>query len=108
MDGTVKDVQSDYMLQLSEPTGEGNIEMYFKVVNSLWGLIMKVGKDDEGDLYNLGTMHETYISPSGKDREDEDMLFGLFSCLKRMKFDEQFQELTISCDSDTTMQFRRS
>lgn len=102
----MKDVRG-YTLKLDQPNAVGHIPMDFHVVNYIGGLIMKVDKDAEGYIYSLSKVSTTLIGTSGKKGRDEALLLSLFVTLKRVKFNNQFHDLTITCKSGATMQFKR-
>lgn len=117
MNNTVQDVEG-YVLSLSKPYEDGR-KIWFdvKVNNSLSGWIERIYKDDEGDLYDVNYVTFTSMKTSGKLREDELKVFGCMHFLRKMKFDNNFDELTILCakfdqrsmvvDSSYSMLFKR-
>lgn len=107
VNGTEQDIQ-DYNLRLSKPEGaDGKIQFDLHVGNYLNGLIVKAGKDAEGDLYSVRDVSTTAMGIFGKMGEDEATLFGALPMMKRMKFSEQFDELTITSEPNTTLVFKR-
>ena len=107
VNGTTQNVRS-YRLELGKPEGEeGKIRFNFQVGNDLDGLIVKQGKDAEGDLYTLEEADWTKMGIFGKTQEDEELIFPAMQNLKRVKFSNNFGKLTILCEPDTTLLFER-
>lgn len=107
VNGTDEDIK-DYNLHLAKPEDdEGKIEFDLHVGNYLNGLIVKNGKDAEGDLYTVKQATQTAMGIFGKTGEDEETVFAAINSLKRIQFNDKFDELTIICDPNTILQFKR-
>lgn len=100
-------MEDGYTLRLSKPENDqGKVRLDLRIGNELTGLIVKHGKDAEGDLYGLENWSSTKMLNFGKRQEDEDLVFPVMYSLKRVKFSENFDELTIYAPG-TTLLFRR-
>lgn len=100
-------MEDGYTLRLSKPENDqGKVRLDLRIGNELTGLIVKHGKDAEGDLYGLENWSSTKMLNFGKRQEDEDLVFPVMYSLKRVKFSENFDELTIDAPG-TTLLFRR-
>lgn len=107
MNGTVKDIK-DYTMYLGKPEGdEGKIDFTLNVGNYLYGTIVKIGKDAEGDLYQVNDASRSAWRIFGKTGQDEEDVLGPMYRLKRMKFSDKFAELTITCAPNTIIFFKR-
>lgn len=103
----MKDVQDGYILNLGKPEfNQGKIWLEFRIGNRLTGSIVKQGKDVDGDLYSLEDWSSTKMAIFGKPQEDEELVFPLVYNLKRVKFSDDFNELTIGAPSSTLL-FKR-
>ena len=106
MNGTDEDI-SGYSIRLNKADGpEDKIEFGIRVGNILNGLIVKNGKDAEGDLHQSKDVSTTAMGVFGKTGEDEDTISGAIYQLNRIKFSDDFNELTITAPN-TVMQFKR-
>lgn len=112
-----------FLMKFDKPEGEGNkilAEMYYDQMdypNSM-GEIVKQGKDAEGDLYeyilpNLcGRSNKCRVMGRASDESDESddsrTIFRAIENLRRMKFSENFDDLTIiSYEPNVTLLFKR-
>ena len=106
VNGTDEDI-SGYSIRLNKADGpEEKIEFGIRVGNILNGLIVKNGKDAEGDLHQSKDVSTTAMGVFGKTGEDEDTISGAIYQLNRIKFSDDFNELTITAPN-TVMQFKR-
>ena len=83
-----------------------HIDLNAQATNNLGGVIMKTGADAEGDLYKLDNVSSTLVGVFGKDSENENHFFGVLKTLNRVKFSENYEDLTIK-NSVSTLQFKR-
>lgn len=105
------------LMRFDKPEGEGNkipAEMYYDQMDypRSIGEIVKQGKDAEGDLYE-------YIRPNlcgrsnkcgvmGRASDDSRTIFRAIDNLRRMKFSENLDDLTIiSYEPNVTLLFKR-
>lgn len=78
-----------------------------KVHNILNGLFVKKGTDEEGDIYEAENLKETMIGVNGQIAEDELSLFSAVGSAKRIKFNDQFDKLTIISNPNVVSQFKK-
>lgn len=107
VNGTDEDI-SGYSIRLAKAEGpEDKIEFSIRVGNIISGLIVKNGKDDEGDLYMPKEVSMTAMGIFGKTGEDEDVITEAIDKIKRVKFEGKFDDLIITSAPNTVMHFKR-
>lgn len=82
------------------------IDLNAQATNNLGGVITKTGADTEGELYRLSNVSSTLIGTFDKDSDNENYFFGVLRTLNRVKFSENFDQLTIR-NPVSTLQFKR-
>lgn len=83
-----------------------HIDLNAQATNNLGGVITKAGTDAEGELYKLDNVSSTLVGTFGKDTDNENYFFGVLKTLNRVKFSENFDQLTIRSPI-STLQFQR-
>ena len=111
VNGEVKNVDG-YILKLEKGS---NRDYYYIVAtmsidgvgNNLSGSFEKKSIDAEGDVYKFSGAYSK-LSLSGKKYDDGELIYpGIFK-LKRIKFNEKFDQLTIIApEKNTTLEFKR-
>lgn len=126
MNGTMPEMDG-YFLRLGKRGGRWNwIPAYLQLGNHTWWTsgyrrwsdIEKSGKDAEGDIYRFSTRRlglkraegRASLDPESMDSESPEAkkFIAAIKKLKRMKFSDNFDELTIiATDPETTLLFKR-
>lgn len=98
VNGTVKELKEKHFLQFRQ-LKDDTIWVQVHVGSRSWsGRILKMGKDAEGDIYEFRfdiIMPYKFHFYGDDESEDVKTVYRTISTLKRMKFSDEFDQLTI-------------
>jgi len=82
------------------------IHLSIHVVNCVGGILKKTGSDEEGDLFEVEGLMSTMMAGDPIEMQNEFYLSSVIHNLKRLKFNDTLDEVTI-LSPDTTLHFKR-
>ena len=84
----------------------GSIYLSIHVINTVGGILTKKGEDAEGDLWEVEGLMSTLMAGDPQEMQNEFYLSNVIHSLKRVKFNENLDEVTISAPH-ATLHFKR-
>ena len=94
-----------YELSLKKEQND-SIYLSVHIVNTVGGIATKKGKDSDGDLYEVEGLMSTLMAGDPEQMQNEFYLSSVIHNLKRLKFNENLDELTIH-STNATLHFKR-
>ena len=84
----------------------GSIYLSIHVINTVGGILTKKGEDAEGDLWEVESLMSTLMAGDPQEMQNEFYLSNVIHNLKRVKFSEALDEVTI-ISPNATLHFKR-
>ena len=84
----------------------GSIYLSIHIINTVGGILTKKGEDAEGDLWEVESLMSTLMAGHPQEMQNEFYLSNVIHSLKRIKFNENFDEVTI-ISPNATLHFKR-
>lgn len=84
----------------------GSFYLSIHVINTVGGILTKKGEDAEGDLWEVEGLMSTLMAGDPQEMQNEFYLSNVIHNLKRIKFNENMDEVTIT-SPNATLHFKR-